>query len=217
MHSDPIKVLIADDHQLVLDGLQSLLSSEEKIKVVATVNDGTEVLSVLEEGHVDVVLLDINMPKMDGIETCLHLNNRYPQIKVLALSTYDEGEMITRMIKNGASGYVLKNITSKELTGAIFEIMKGNRVLDAKLTDRMINSLQNKSTESGIPKLTRREKEILQLIAEELTTQEIADKLVLSVNTILSHRKNLFSKFGVTSSVGMIRKAFEYKMLNDQV
>lgn len=209
-----IKVLIADDHPLVIEGLKALLSNSDLIRVVDSASDGTDVLLKLKNQPIDIVLLDINMPKMNGIEACQIISKEFPSTKILALSTYDDGEMISRMIKNGASGYVLKNITSAELTSSIQRVMEGERVLDSKLTTRMIDSLQNeRSVPNTNPRLTRREKEVLQLIANELTTQQIAEKLYLSANTILSHRKNLFSKFGVDNSIGLIKKAMEYKLI----
>jgi DNA-binding NarL/FixJ family response regulator len=211
-----ISIVIADDHRLVLEGLVSLLKSVPHIEIVGTAKDGTEVLLLLHEKLADVVLLDISMPKMDGLETCLHISKKFPSVKVIGLSTYDDGKMITQMIKNGASGYVLKNISSKELTQAIEDAIDGKRVLDNKLTDRMINNLQDSISNPASlpPRLTRREKEILELIANELTTNEIADKLFLSSNTILSHRKNLFTKFNVNSSIGLIKKALEFEIIS---
>lgn len=206
-----IRVLIADDHSLVIEGLKALLERVETIEVVDVAVNGTDVLLKLKNQDIDIVLLDINMPKMDGIETCQILKKEFPSVKVLALSTYDDGEMISRMIRNGASGYVLKNISSSELTSAIEKVMAGERVLDSKLTMRMIDSIQNEEKVLEIkPTLTRREKEVLSLIADELTTQQIADQLYLSSNTILSHRKNLFSKFRVDNSIGLIKKAIEF-------
>lgn len=215
MH-ETISVLVVDDQQLVLDGITSLLGASPHIRVAGTAKDGNEALQFLRQNPVDVVLLDINMPNMDGLETCTHIASLFPLVKTLALSTYSDGSMITQMIKNGASGYVLKDVSAGILTKAIEDVHKGERVLDAKLTERMLNTLQH----SGMyapdkpPRLTRRETEILMLIADELTTQQIAEKLDLSINTVLSHRKNIFAKFDVNTSIGLIKQAYKFGFLD---
>lgn len=210
-----IRVFIADDHQVLLDGLHNLLDSVEDLAVVGTAHNGREVIDFIKKEPVDVVLLDINMPVLNGIETCKILNKEFPQIRVLALSMYEKASFIQQMLKNGALGYILKNTGQDELVDAIRTVYAGEQYLSKVVSDTLMQSLMGKSasTRAYIPEMTRREKEVLTLIAKELTTQEISDELHISLNTVETHRKNLLSKFGVRNSVGLIKVALERGLL----
>lgn len=210
-----IKVFIADDHQVLLDGLQTLLDTVEDLQVVGTAHNGREVLNFVEQNAVDVILLDINMPVLNGIETCKRVNKDYPDIKILALSMYEKASFIQQMLKNGAMGYILKNTGQDELVEAIRTVYGGEQYLSKVVSDTLMQSLIGKAstTRQYIPEMTRREKEVLALIAKELTTQEISETLHISLNTVETHRKNLLSKFGVRNSVGLIKVALERGLL----
>lgn len=210
-----IRVYIADDHQVLLDGLQTLLSNIDGLEVVGMGHHGKEVLHFLKDNQVDVILLDINMPVLNGIETCKILRKDHPDVKVLALSMYEKASFIQQMLKNGASGYILKNTGQDELIEAIKTVYRGEQYLSKVVSDTLMQSLIGKASTARqyIPEMTRREKEVLALIAKELTTQEISDKLHISLNTVETHRKNLLSKFGVRNSVGLIKMALERGLL----
>ena len=210
-----IRVYIADDHQVLLDGLNTLLSNIEGLDVVGMGHHGQEVLHFLKDNDVDVVLLDINMPVLNGIETCKILQKDYPEVKVLALSMYEKASFIQQMLKNGAAGYILKNTGQDELVDAIRTVHRGDQYLSKVVSDTLMQSLMGKASAARqyIPEMTRREKEVLVLIAKELTTQEISDQLHISLNTVETHRKNLLSKFGVRNSVGLIKMALERGLL----
>jgi DNA-binding NarL/FixJ family response regulator len=210
-----IRVYIADDHQVLLDGLNTLLSNIDDLEVVGMGHHGKEVLQFVKGQEVDVILLDINMPVLNGIETCKILQKEHPSIKVLALSMYEKASFIQQMLKNGAAGYILKNTGQDELIEAIKTVHQGEQYLSKVVSDTLMQSLMGKSssTRPYIPEMTRREKEVLSLIAKELTTQEISDHLHISLNTVETHRKNLLSKFGVRNSVGLIKMALERGLL----
>ncbi|MCZ6694345.1 MAG: response regulator transcription factor, partial [Bacteroidetes bacterium] len=172
-----ITVLIADDHQVLIDGLKTMLDKENDIMVIGQASDGEEVFDRLKEQQPDVILLDINMPKMDGIDACKRITKEYPESKVLALTMYGEGSFITSMLKSGAKGYILKNSSKDQLIQAIKSVNAGENYYSQEVTKILISSLMPGKTISSnplFPKITRREKEILKLIMEEYTTQEIA-------------------------------------------
>ena len=210
-----IRVYIADDHQVLLDGLRTLLSSFEDLEVVGVGHNGLEAIQFLRSEAVDVMLLDINMPQMNGIETCKIIQRDFPNVKVIALSMYNKASFIQQMLKNGAMGYVLKNTGQEDLVQAIRTVHKGEQYLGPNASKTLMASVlgQKKKNRSYIPELTRREKEILDLIAKEYTTQEIGTELHISLNTVETHRKNLLSKCGVRNSVGLIKVAYERGLL----
>lgn len=210
-----INILIADDHQILIDGIRAILESDKKLKVIATAQNGLEVLEVLKSKSADVLLLDLQMPKMDGLETLEHVTKLYPEIKVLMLTTNDEGSIITSIFKKGATGYLLKNSSKEILIQGIKDASEGTKVLSPHLTLKMIDSLSGKAKPPAglIPKITERELEVVKLIAKQLTTQQIADTLFLSTNTVATHKRNLFVKMDVKNSVGMIKKAMDWGMI----
>ncbi len=207
-----INIIIADDHQMMIDGLTSLLREEQDIRIAGTATNGLEVLKILEDTKADIVLLDINMPLMDGVDTCKQIRKLHPTVTVLALSMYDEGGLITSMIKNGAKGYILKNTGKEKLLNAIHALYKGGSYFPESIKEKLLSSMmkeKGRSTSALLPKLTKREKEIIRLIVNEQTTQEIADKLFISIKTVESHRKNLLQKLNVRNTAGLVRIAIE--------
>lgn len=210
-----IRLLLADDHQILLDGIRAILESDDDLTVVGTASNGVEVLRFLEKEKVDVLLLDLQMPEMDGIETIEHVHAEYPAVKILMLTTTDEGSIITNIFKKGAIGYLLKNSSQDVLIQGIKDAYAGKKVLSPHLTSKMIESLSAKAPTpaGGVPPITNRELDVLRLIAKEYTTQQIADELFVSTNTVATHKRNLFVKMDVKNSVGMIRKAVDWGLL----
>lgn len=202
-----IKVLIADDHHLMIDGLKSLLDSVEQVEIVGIAHDGLEALKIISRKQVDVVLLDIQMPKMNGFEVAAELKTKHPEIKILMLTMYDKPGFIRELLETGVDGYVLKNTGKEELVEGIQAVMAGERYFSKEVETIFFDSLKKSRDESAF--LTAREVEIMKLIARELTSQEIAEQLYLSHFTVDTHRKNIISKLGVKNTAGLIRYAYE--------
>jgi len=203
-----INVVILDDHLMVLEGLESMLNNQQKIMVTNTFNRGVDLLNFLKTETPNIILLDINLPDSNGIDLCKSITNLYPEINIIGLSNYSETSFIKNMMRNGAKGYLLKNTTKKELIKAIKAVDYGDTYLPEILKNKLLNESFGVQSSTFIPKLTRRESEILNCIAEELTNTEIAEKLFISIKTVESHRKNLHQKFGVRNTAGLIKEAF---------
>lgn len=210
-----IRVLLADDHKVLLDGLQNLLADPDDITCVGTAANGSEVLGFLEHNPVDVVLMDINMPVMDGIETTRLVREKHPGVKVIALTMLEQGSFIQQMLKHGASGFLLKNSGKEEVLTAIRAVAVGGQYLGPEATQILMQNMQgqNLRRREFIPRLTRRENEVLKLVAQGMSTNDIAEKLFISFNTVESHRKNLKTKFGARNGAELIRMAAERGML----
>ena len=210
-----INILLADDHQILIDGIKAMLENEADLNVVGTASHGLQVLEMLKKFEVDVLLLDLQMPVMDGLETILHALKIKPDLKILILTTNDEGSIITSIFKKGAMGYLLKNTSKENLINGIKDAYAGKKVLSSHLTSKMIESLNEKPKvlKGQIPQITKRELEVIRLIAKEYTTQQIADTLYLSINTVATHKRNLFVKMDVKNSVGMVKKAGDWGLL----
>jgi len=209
MSGDKIKVLIVDDHQVVLDGLSRMLENTEVINLVGQAMNGPDALDFLLKNKVDVAIIDINLPGMDGIELCKNIFITHAGIRVLALTTYNEVSFITNIIKCGASGYLLKNTTGEELITAIKTAYSGEQYLSKEVRSTLISASFGNKKESFIPKLTRREKEVLKLIMDEMTTREIAEKLFISTATIETHRLHLLNKLGARNTAGLVKTAIQ--------
>ena len=207
-----IHVFIIDDHKMVIEGLQLMLQSEKNIKVIGYALSGEEGLQQLPKLNPDIVLLDINMPGINGIEACKKLIQQNSDLKIIAISMHKESSLIKMMLNNGAKGYVLKNAGQEEVVEAIETVYQGKMYLDETVNDIVINSVANRSqkTSSPFPTLSRREKEVLQLILDECTTQEIADKLFIGFGTVETHRRNMLIKVGARNTAGLVRIALEY-------
>lgn len=207
-----IKVFIADDHKMMRDGLKALLTNVQDIKVLGEAANGMEVLEFIAVNQVDVLILDINMPGLDGVEVCKAINKKKHDVKILALTMYNEASMIANLIKNGASGYILKNAGKDKLELAIKKVFAGEQYFSEEVKETYFSGLlpkENKQGKSAIPKLTRREKEIISLILKEFTTAEIAEKLFISEKTVETHRMHLLQKFNVRNTAGLVRLAVE--------
>lgn len=206
-----IRVLIADDHQLLRDGLRRMLAEDDTISVVGEAANGTEVLGILEKLKVDVILMDINMPEMNGVETTARVTAAHADVKVLALTMLEQGSFVQLMLRNGAAGYLSKNTGSADLVHAIHAVHEGKRYLGEQATEMLLASVSRQQTvaRSLIPELTRREKEILHLIMQGMSDAEISSALFISPTTAESHRKNLRSKLGARNSAEIVRIAME--------
>lgn len=206
-----ISILIVDDHPIVLQGLQSLLLDRKDMEVVGCFTTGQETIEFLKDNTADLILLDVNLPDIHGIELCLEIKRLHPHIKVLVLSNHSERSVVTQMLQNGAIGYIMKNVSSKELISAIQDAMQNKLVLNQEVQKILVQSSSYEFSE--MPQLTRREKEILQRIAEGLTTAQIAEQLFISPLTVETHRRNLMQKLKVNNAPALIRLAIEHKLI----
>lgn len=205
-----IEIAITDDHQIVIEGIRTMLKSNREIVISQSFNSVKETLDELSP-NIKVLLLDINLPDGNGITACKEILQKLPDLKIIALTNFEDISFIKQMIKNGAMGYLLKNTDKTELASAIKTVLDGERFLPPKIQEMLLNESLGKPVNSVffVPKLTSREKEILELIIKEFTTEEIAEKLFVSVKTVESHRSNLIQKLGVKNSAGLVRVAFE--------
>lgn len=211
-----IKVLIADDHQLMIDGIKMALAGIDEIGIVAEVHDGSQVLEKLGSGMpVDIILMDINMPKMDGLACTRFVRKKYPDIRIIALSQYDEKRLVKQMIRNGVSGYLLKDTGREILEKAIRTVSDGGKYFSDRLSVNLINrELKMEETKSLFPELTDRECEILRFLGKEYSSQQISEKLFISMRTVEHHRARLMFKAGVKNTAGLIRWATENDYLD---
>lgn len=211
MESPKIQVAIVDDHPIVIEGLKMLLANEPDISVKACFINGAGILSFIQANEMDIVLLDITLPDINGIELCRMIKAQYPTMAVLILSNHSERSMIMQAIQNGASGYLLKNASLEELTDCIHEALAGNITFSKEIKE--IINRPSKNALKGVPPLTKRERQILKLLAEGKTSQEIAAVLFVSPHTIDTHRRNLLQKFEARNVVEMIMIASEQHLL----
>ena len=205
-----IKIAITDDHPIVIEGIRMMLKSNKEILVGQSFKNITETFDGLSQ-DIKILLLDINLPDGNGITACKELLSNFPNLQIIALTNYEDATFIKQIIKNGAMGYLLKNTGKNELIEAIKTVLNGERYLQHNIREILLNESLGKATTSSffIPKLTNREKEILALIIKEYTSDEIAEKIFLSIKTVESHRSNLMQKLGVKNSAGLVRVAFE--------
>ncbi len=208
-----VRLLLVDDHKIVLDSLALLFSSMENIEVVGKLTKPQEVLQFIENQLVDVLISDLQMPEMSGIDLTLQLRNRFPLLKIILLTMVEDAHNIREAIRAGVNGYVLKTTGREELEKAISVVMDGKKFYSedviSELASEEIEELIAKKPEN-VSQLTSREIEVLRLIVEELSSNEIAQKLFISLPTVESHRRNLMTKLKVKSSIGMVKYALRH-------
>lgn len=203
----PIRVLLADDHNIILDGLNVVLSNDKEIEVIGTAENGEEVIEFLEKKETDLVVLDINMPKMDGITCSRVLKKQFPWIKILILTMYPQKSFVDEIIKIGIDGCLLKNNTGKELITAIKRVMNGKSYFDH------LKSFTSEKEDIIQFKLTKREIDIIKCLADGLSSPEMAEKLFISEHTVRTHRKNILKKTGLASTSQVVRYATEQQFI----
>lgn len=199
-----IRVLIVDDHTILREGIRSLLERESDIEIVGEAGDGEEAVAKAGELEPDVVLMDIGMPKMNGIEATRRIRQKYPHIRVLILSMHDDEEYVRPLMQAGASGFVLKRSATTELVVALRAAYQGHTVLAPGLAKLAFSEGGSKQDFDG---LTERELEVLRLIAEGLTNQQIADRLFISIKTVQAHRANIMEKLQLHDAVELTKYA----------
>ncbi len=215
-----IKVTLVDDHQLVRDGIRALLSGLDDIEVITEASDAKSILEKLKLIKPDVMIVDISLSEMSGIELTKIITTEYPTIKVIVLSMYTNQEFIFNAIKAGAKGYLPKNITREELLDAIREVYKGNEYFSKDVSNIILKSYlkQVKDPERfdslQDEKLTNRELEILRFVAEGYSNQLVADKLFISVRTVESHKNHIMQKLELTTTVDLVKYALKNKIID---
>lgn len=210
MAKEPIRIIIVDDHPVVNQGLRSLFKQKDELNIVDCFTTGKAALNFLNKQTIDVILLDISLPDADGVELCYEIKRTYPDICILAISNHSERSIITQMLQNGASGYLLKNASIDQLTESITDAINGKPSLSQEVQSILVQSQESVKKR---PRLTRREKEILKLVADGLTTDLIADKLNISPLTVETHRRNLRHKFEVKNTAALVRSAVEQRLI----
>ena len=196
-----INLFIVDDHYMIIEGIQSLLAQEKDISWMGHATSAASWLAFLKNHQPDVILMDINLPDKTGIDLCKEIKMLYPSVFIIGLSTFSQHSFISKMIDHGASGYILKNATRHELMEAISSVTKGKLFFSKEAAHTLHQSPDIRII------LTRREKEVLELIADGLTNNEIAERLFISITTVDTHRKNLLNKFDCRNVASLVRKA----------
>ncbi len=206
-----MKILLVDDHAIVADGLQLLLQQEETFEVLAKLTSGDFALAYLKQHQVDLMITDYSMPDMDGLDLVRQAKQLQPSLKIIVLTMHDELTMIRAMWAEGVDGYVLKRYAQQELVKAIESVMHGRQYMSAEVNKALITALLPKEQPEN--QITEREQEVLKLLAQELTSRQIADKLYISERTVETHRKNLMRKTGANNAIGLIRYAYSKRLI----
>ena len=206
---DKIRLIIVDDHPMVLEGMKAMLQLINYIELAGTAGNAFEAIDLLKKVAVDIAIVDINLPDISGIELTAKIKKEFPQVKVLAMSTFKERSYISQMIQNGASGYLVKSASREEIEEAILCAHEGKLYLSVDLNSVDINKHLN----TPVPVISTREKEVLQLISEGLTNPQIAEQLFISQHTVDTHRKNLLAKFDVNNTASLIKLAAQHNLI----
>lgn len=211
MSAKRIRVLLVDDHLLVLDGLQARLAMEPHIDIVGTANNGEQALCAARELKPDVVIMDVSMPVLNGLEATKRFRQELPDTRILMLSMHDDREYILSLIQSGASGYVLKDVSSHELINAIETVHSGNTYFSAGASNALFQ--QTATSTQALEELSNRELTVLKLLAMGLSNKEIARDLRISARTVETHRQNLKSKLGIQTIAGLTKYAIEKQLI----
>ena len=211
---EKIKLLLVDDHEIFLEGLQRLLSDVGNIDVIGTANDGNEALAFLQEHEPDLILTDLSMPGMDGIALVKEVKKNYPAIKIMVLTVHNDRPTVSEILMAEAEGYLLKNSSKKELIAAINNVGGGATYYSNEVMNIILNKFQFQARQrEAASNLTARELEILRLIADEKSSEEIAEELFISKRTVDTHRTNLLKKTEKDTVVGLLKYAVEYGLI----
>jgi len=211
--SDKIKIIILDDHQMLIDGLKALLKTDKKIEVVGETTSASAAMEMAKKNSPDIILTDINMPEMSGIEFTQLLKKELPQVKVIALSMFGEKSTISDMLQAGASGYILKNTGKEELINAIEKVAAGGMFFSDEVSAEMMKAMSTQVQQQEKINFTEREKEIIKLITQEYSNAAIGEKLFISERTVETHRKNIFRKANTKTVVGLVKFAIEHQLI----
>ncbi len=212
-----IDILLVDDHDIVRDGIRMLLEDEVGFGIAAEAENGKEALKACKEHDIDLIIMDISMPEMNGIEATEKIKESFPEIKILALTMMDEDQHIRQMIEAGASGYILKSSDKIELVDAITTILEGKHYFSSDATQSVMMDLVKGTAEkdnSDPGNITDREKEVLELIVKQYTNQEIAEELYISTRTVDAHRRNLLQKTGAKNTAGLVTYAIKHDLVD---
>lgn len=204
---EELHIIIADDHKIVIDGLKSLLIEQNHIKIVGEAANGQEALDLIANNKVDIAVLDISMPIMNGVEAAKIIRKEHPEIKILILTMHDGSEFIHELMEIGANGYILKNRGMEEFVDALETIISGEEYIKGQVLNTLLKAVRKPKPKAV--QFTKREKDVLRLIVDEHTTSEISAKLNIANSTVETHRRNLIEKTGVKSSLGLVRYAIE--------
>lgn len=206
---DKIKILVTDDHPMVLEGMRGILTQISFVDLVGLASNAYEAMEMIKQHSPDILITDINMPEISGIELTAKVKLEFPVVKVIAMSTFNERSYISQMIAQGAMGYLVKSASKEEIEEAILTVYEGRLFMSLDINISKSDQQQAKK----LPLLTSREKEVLVMIAEGLTSPQIAGKLFLSPHTVDSHRKNLLTKFEVNNTAGLIKVAARHGLI----
>jgi DNA-binding NarL/FixJ family response regulator len=205
-----MRILLTDDHAVLLDGLKKILEGETDLNVVATATSAQETLDLLTRKEVDLLITDYNLPDEDGLSLVRKVKRKYPDLKVVVLSMHDEGHLVKEILKEGINGYVLKKDSHNELINAIYAVKNGKVYLSSDVNTMLMHGLHGEGEQKL---LTDREREILKLISQEYTNKDIAESLFISERTVETHRKNIFRKTGTNNLVGLIKYAYANNLI----
>jgi DNA-binding NarL/FixJ family response regulator len=211
----PINLLIADDHQLITDGISKILETEKTIGEIHTASNGSEAIDKALKHDIDCVVIDINMPVLNGLEATKQIKQQKPSVKVIAVSMLSDASIVSKMMKAGADAFINKDTGKTELLKAIDKVMQGEKYISPQISNNLFThfndrTVNRKDTEK---QLTAREVEIIRYIADGLTNHEIADKLFLSVVTVDTHRKNMLAKLHLKNTASLVKYAADHKLL----
>lgn len=206
-----VKVVLVDDHRIVLDGLVSLLESDPDFVILAALSSGEEAIEFFKTDQPDILLTDYSLPGISGLDLTRLIKKDYPKTKVVALSMHDEAHLVKNILKEGVDGYLLKNIQQFELKNALKQVMLGMPYVSPEITKLLMHDLNHNTEDASL--LTDREKDILRLIAKEYSNKQMAEKLFISERTVETHRKNIFRKTNTTSLVGLIKYAYANNLI----
>lgn len=203
---ETIKILICDDHPLINEGLQKMINHIDNMQIMDSATTVLQLMHVLQQKQPDIILLDINLPDGNGIDLCLTIKKQFPQVKILVISSNGDRSSLIKMIRNGASGYLLKSAPASEIENAINLVYQGGTYYSDEM-QKLVTTVLSDMLQNEQPPVTRREKEILTCLKQGLNSQQIAEKLFISPLTVETHRKNLLAKFNVGKTINMLEKA----------